>query len=58
MESGKVGVKIEKDKSVFIFVNVRGSKCHHHSIVPDDEDAQPLTYDVGVLHCLIIKYLC
>ena len=45
-----------KDKSVFISVNFRGSKCwvpacHHHGVVPDDEDAQPLAQ---VSHHLVL----
>ena len=42
--------------SVFIAVDVRGSKCgvsacHHCGVVPDDEDAQPLAQ---VSHHLVL----
>ena len=45
-----------KDKSVFISLNFRGSKCwvpacHHHGVVSDDEDAQPLAQ---VSHHLVL----
>ena len=45
-----------KDKSVFISVNFRGSECwvtacHHHGVVSDDEDAQPLAQ---VSHHLVL----
>ena len=45
------------DKSIVVVaVNIRGSKCgvtagHHHGVVPDDEDPQPLTQ---VAHHLVL----
>ena len=48
------------DKSIVVVaVNIRGSKCgvtagHHHGVVPDDEDPQPLT-QVENLDLLLVE---